>query len=118
LWSSRGAVPGLHAAGIVSRRQPFWLQGFASTSLNPKFGAFVVVFFPEFIDPSKSALVQTALLGAIYLVIDLIWMIGYGLVVATIGEAVMSDAVRRWLQRICGVVLLFFAVVLITASSH
>jgi threonine/homoserine/homoserine lactone efflux protein len=103
---------------VAAKRQSIWLQGFASTSLNPKFGAFIVVFFPEFIDQSKPALPQTALLGAIYLVIDLVWMIGFGMAVATIGEALMSEVVRRWLQRICGVVLLLFAVVLITTPSR
>jgi threonine/homoserine/homoserine lactone efflux protein len=105
-------------AGVASRRKTIWLQGLASTAFNPKFGAFVVVFFPEFIDPTNSVALQTALLGAIYLVIDLVWMVGWGMTVVAVGESLMSDAMRCWLQRICGVVLLLFAVLLITTPSQ
>jgi threonine/homoserine/homoserine lactone efflux protein len=118
LWESRNTSTTLQVAGVASARQAIWVQGFVSTLLNPKLGVFFVVFLPEFIDSTKPALPQSALLGAIYLAIDQTWMMGYGLVVATIGGTFMSGAVRRWLQRICGVVLLFFAVVLITTSSH
>jgi threonine/homoserine/homoserine lactone efflux protein len=76
LWESRGSAAALHVAGVASARRSVWLQGFASAALNPKLGVFFVVFFPEFIDPAKSALMQTALLGGIYLLIDQIWMMG------------------------------------------
>jgi threonine/homoserine/homoserine lactone efflux protein len=118
LWHSRGVDGSLHVAGAASARKSLWVQGFVSTSLNPKLGMFLVAFFPAFIDKTKPVVAQTAFLGAIHLVIDVTWFFTYGLLVAGVGAALIPGAARHWLQRASGMALLLFAVLLITTSAH
>ena len=89
-------------------RARIWSQGLLSASLNPKLGVFFISVLPQFIDPRASPLAQSLLLGAIFLVIGIAWMIVYGLSVSRLREALMSTRVRQWLSRITGVALLGF----------
>lgn len=65
-------------------------EGFLSNVLNPKTVVFYMAFLPHFIDPTKSALIQSLLLAGIHFIIAMVWQTALAL---TINRA------RIWLQR-------------------
>jgi threonine/homoserine/homoserine lactone efflux protein len=79
-----------------------------SASLNPKLGAFFVSVLPQFVDPRTNPLMQSLVLGAIFLVVGITWMTAYGLSVSKLRETLMSSRVRQWLARATGIALLGF----------
>src|SRR5207302_3812282 len=110
LWESRHNPRPL-LEGVRPARPPafsIWRQGFLSALLNPKLGVFFVTFLPQFVSSSDSAVPRLLLLGAIFTVIGITWMIAYGLSVSRLRQVVTAPRVRRWTERITGVVLLGF----------
>ena len=63
-------------AGATSRKRLF-MQGFITSSANPKAVVFFAALFPQFLDPSVTIWPQLLILGVTYLVVDgtllLIW---------------------------------------------
>jgi len=114
LWASRRQPPPLSATPPPPRRASrIWSQGLLSASLNPKLGVFFVSVLPQFIDPAHAALPQSLLLGAMFIVIGITWMIVYGLSVTRLRDVLLSVRVRRALERTTGVALLGFSAKLV-----
>ena len=83
-------------------------QGFLSAISNPKLGVFFVTFLPQFVLPGQAVLPRLLELGVTFAVIGWTWMNAYGLFVTRLREVITAPRVRRWMQRITGVVLLGF----------
>jgi threonine/homoserine/homoserine lactone efflux protein len=83
-------------------------QGFLSAISNPKLGVFFVTFLPQFVMPGQAVLPRLLELGVIFAVIGWIWMNVYGLFVTRLRDVISAPRVRRWMQRVTGVVLLGF----------
>ncbi len=83
-------------------------QGFLSAISNPKLGVFFVTFLPQFVLPGQAVLPRLLELGVTFAVIGYLWMNLYGLFVTRLREAITGPRVRRWMQRVTGVVLLGF----------
>jgi threonine/homoserine/homoserine lactone efflux protein len=83
-------------------------QGFLSCITNPKLGVFFVTFLPQFVAPGQAVLPRLLELGLIFAVIGWVWMNAYGLLVTRVRDVVTASGVRRWMQRVTGVVLLGF----------
>lgn len=83
-------------------------QGFLSALTNPKLGVFFVTFLPQFVAPGQAVLPRLLELGVIFAVIGWMWMNVYGLFVTRLRDLITTPRVRRWMQRITGVVLLGF----------
>ena len=83
-------------------------QGFLSAMSNPKLGVFFVTFLPQFVLPGQAVLPRLLELGVTSAVIGYMWMNLYGLLVTRLHEAITAPRVRRWMQRVTGVVLLGF----------
>lgn len=67
-------------------------------ALNPKAAVFFLAFLPQFVDPTRgSAIVQTLLLGAIFIVVALSSDLAYGLSSGWLSEriSVSGVALRR-----------------------
>ncbi len=64
-------------------------EGLLSNLLNPKPIVFYMAFLPQFIDPQRSALVQSLQLAGVHFVISVFWL---ALV------ALMATQMRRWLR--------------------
>ncbi len=83
--------------------------GFISNLLHPGQAVFYTSMLPQFIDPARDTTLQALLLGAIFVVIALLWFSLYAVIASRIG-------VRRWvgagtaMRRITGVVLIAFAI--------
>jgi threonine/homoserine/homoserine lactone efflux protein len=83
-------------------------QGFLSCITNPKLGVFFVTFLPQFVVPGQALLPRLLELGLIFAGIGWTWMNAYGLFVNRLRGVVTTPRVRRWMQRVTGVVLLGF----------
>ena len=58
--------------------------------------------------PGQAVLPRLLELGVTFAVIGYLWMNLYGLLVTRLREAITGPRVRRWMQRVTGVVLLGF----------
>jgi threonine/homoserine/homoserine lactone efflux protein len=83
--------------------------GFLSAGLNPKLGVFFVTLLPQFVQPGQPVLARLLLLGAMFMVIGITWVICYGLVVTRVRDVLASPRVKTWMERVTGVVLIGFA---------
>src|SRR5713226_703961 len=83
-------------------------QGFVSAISNPKLGVFFVTFLPQFVLPGQRVLPRLFELGLIFAVIGWTWMIVYGLLITRVRDFITAPRVRKWMQRVTGVVLLGF----------
>jgi threonine/homoserine/homoserine lactone efflux protein len=102
--SRRPAVDAPSPAGGVSRH-PF-LQGLASTVLNPKPALFFLTFLPQFVDQDAPVLPQTMALAAIHVVVGLIWLSAYARLVHGARGLLTTPRVKAWLERTTGLVLI------------
>jgi threonine/homoserine/homoserine lactone efflux protein len=94
--TSRG-VPSLRAG---------YVQGLASTVLNPKTALLFYTYLPQFVDKSRDVLPQIAFLGAVHILVGLIWMTAYVHLVARAHRTLTKPSVRRWIESATGAVLI------------
>ncbi len=99
----RGSPPAA-TAGQRRRARPF-RQGLLSNLLNPKVALVFTTLIPQFVDPTRPALVQTLVLAAVFLCLGLVWLLSYALLVARVGELLRRPRVRRVLSAVTGAVL-------------
>jgi len=104
--SEIGAVAGGRPTrGIASLR-----QGLLSDLGNPKIAVFFTSFLPQFVHGHADVFASLLLLGAIFAVITLAWLVLYVAIIAR-GTALLGrPRVRRALDRFTGVVLIGFGV--------
>jgi threonine/homoserine/homoserine lactone efflux protein len=95
------------ARGVPSMRTAY-LQGLVSTVLNPKPALLFLTYLPQFIDQSHPVLPQIAFLAGVHILVGLIWMTLYAHLVARAHRTLTRSDVRRWLERVTGVVLIAF----------
>jgi threonine/homoserine/homoserine lactone efflux protein len=95
------------ARGVPSPRTAY-LQGLVSTVLNPKPALLFLTYLPQFIDESRAVLPQIAFLAGVHILVGLIWMTLYAHLVARAHRTLTRGDVRRWLERVTGVVLIGF----------
>ncbi|HEX6458009.1 MAG TPA: LysE family translocator, partial [Thermoleophilaceae bacterium] len=81
-------------------------QGIVVNVLNPKTALFFLAFLPQFVDPSRSAAPQIAVLGLIWIAVGLASDGMYAVLAGTVGTAVRRRAGFARAQRvITGLVL-------------
>jgi threonine/homoserine/homoserine lactone efflux protein len=91
--------------GVPSPRTAYF-QGLVSTVLNPKPALLFLTYLPQFIDESRPVLPQIAFLAGVHILVGLIWMTLYAHLVARAHRTLTRNDVRRWLERVTGVVLI------------
>jgi len=96
-------APQAAAPGIAVFR-----QGFLSAISNPKLGVWFVTFLPQWVLPGQAVLPRLLELGITFAVIGWIWMNVYGLFVTRLRAVITAPSVRKWMDRVTGVVLLGF----------
>jgi threonine/homoserine/homoserine lactone efflux protein len=86
-WSRRR---GYRVAPVVtpSRRSPF-AQGILSNLLNPKIAVFFTSFLPQFVSPDGPVLGQLLLLGAVFNLIGVAWLVGCAVFVSRVTGCVL-----------------------------
>jgi threonine/homoserine/homoserine lactone efflux protein len=91
--------------GAPSTRTAYF-QGLVSTVLNPKPALLFLTYLPQFVDESRPVLPQIAFLAGLHILVGLIWMTLYAHLVARAHRTLTRSDVRRWLERVTGVVLI------------
>ena len=109
LWEAlRGTGPG-HAgrtgardavAPLVSLR-----QGFLSNLGNPKIAVFFTSFLPQFVPDHHAAFGPLLTLGLVFCSLTLVWLTGYSILVARVGDFLRRSSIRRALDALTGSVL-------------
>jgi RhtB (resistance to homoserine/threonine) family protein len=96
-----------HAAGrpAMGARGGF-RQGFLSDLANPKIGIFFTSLLPQFVSAGHAVLLPFLILGAIFVVMTVVWLLAYTLVAARAARTLMRPGVRAALDRFTGVVLI------------
>jgi threonine/homoserine/homoserine lactone efflux protein len=79
-----------------------------SNVLNTKTAIFYLAFLPQFIGPTKPVLRKSLLLGGIHYVEGIVWLVALSILVDHTRRVLLKSAVRRWLEGLCGAVLMGF----------
>ena len=102
-WAGGGEAPaGPSGRG---RRVAAFRAGLLSNLANPKAAVFAFSFYPQFIPRGAPVLATTLLLAAVQLVVDSAWYVLVAWLVSRARAFLRSDAVRRRLERLTGLVL-------------
>jgi threonine/homoserine/homoserine lactone efflux protein len=108
LWDSRrrrgGEVSAAGPARAVDFRGGF-IQGMLTDLANPKVGIFFTSLLPQFVSPHGSALLQMLLLGAVYILVSLVWMCSYALAAVRLSHVLSRARVKTTIDRFSGLVL-------------
>jgi threonine/homoserine/homoserine lactone efflux protein len=113
LQSVIGAIRGAHPAtetahgktpGMVSFQRCF-VEGFLSNVLNPKVAVFYLAFLPQFIGPTDPVVQKSLLLAGIHFVEGILWLVVVSIMVEQTRRFFLHATVRRWLDGVCGTLL-------------
>jgi RhtB (resistance to homoserine/threonine) family protein len=104
--SRHPAVPDGHAGlDAVPWRRSF-LEGFLTNVLNPKVAVFYLALLPQFIGPGDPVFAKSLLPAAIHYVEGILWLVGLSVLLDRTRRFILKSVVRRWLDGICGAVLI------------
>lgn len=99
------------AVATVPRPRSGWIalrRGYLTNLLNPKVGAFYVSFLPQFIPEGVDILAMTLALAAIQAVLGLVWFALVVTALKPVMHVLGGPAVKRWIDRVVGGVLIAF----------
>jgi threonine/homoserine/homoserine lactone efflux protein len=91
-------------------------QGLFSDLANPKIGIFFTSLLPQFVDPGRPVLLPFLALGAVFVLMTLLWLCAYCVVAARAAETLQRPRLRAALARFTGLVLI--ALGLRLATEH
>jgi threonine/homoserine/homoserine lactone efflux protein len=89
----------------VSTRAAF-RQGVASNLLNPKIAVFFTSLLPQFLDKGHAGVRDLLLLGALFNVMGVIWLLTYAVIAARGRDLLNQPRVKRAFDRLSGVALI------------
>jgi threonine/homoserine/homoserine lactone efflux protein len=76
--------------------------------LNPKTAVFYLAFLPQFIGPTEPVLTTSLLLAGIHYVEGIVWLVTLSILLDHTRRFLLKSVVHRWLDGLCGVVLVGF----------
>ena len=88
-----------------------WLQGFITSASNPKAVIFFAALFPQFIQPQSPFWPQFLTLSATYIIVDGLFLSGYGFGSSWIASKLKGSA-RAWIERVGGGFMIGAAILL------
>jgi RhtB (resistance to homoserine/threonine) family protein len=91
-------------------------QGILSDLSNPKMAVFFTSLLPQFAPAHGTSFAALALLGLLFSLLTLFWLVSYTVAIARIGTVLRRPSVRRSLEGITGAALIGLGVKL--ASDH
>jgi RhtB (resistance to homoserine/threonine) family protein len=89
-------------------------QGFLSDLANPKIGIFFTSLLPQFVDPGRPILLPFIVLGAVFVLMTVVWLCAYSLIAARAVETLRRPRIKAALDRVTGIVLIALGVRLVT----
>ena len=81
-------------------------QGLVSDLSNPKMAAFFTSLLPQFVPPNTASFAGLILLGLLFSLLTLFWLVFYTLAIARVGNVLRRLAIRRALEGITGAALI------------
>jgi threonine/homoserine/homoserine lactone efflux protein len=81
-------------------------QGVISDLGNPKMAAFFTSLLPQFAPSGEPSFASLAALGLLFSLMTLLWLVGYALAIARVGDVLRRPAIRRSLDGITGIALI------------
>lgn len=81
-------------------------QGFLSDLANPKIGIFFTSLLPQFVDPGHPVLLPFLGLGAVFVLMTVLWLSAYCLIAARAAKTLQRPRVKAAMDRVTGVVLI------------
>ena len=105
--------------GVRPRPASAVRKGFLSNALNPKVALFFVTFLPQFLSTGATAggaRAQALLLSAVFAALYLCWFGLYVMLVDGLGRWLRRPRVKATIERVTGVLLVAFAIRLVTTS--
>jgi threonine/homoserine/homoserine lactone efflux protein len=82
------------------------LQGMLSAVLNPKLAVFFLTFLPQFVDPHHAPEASMLAHGAVFIAMASTWMLVWVLTLDGLSGVFRRSAVRAWMERATGAVLI------------
>ena len=89
-----------------------------SNLLNPKLAVFFVSLLPQFISADDPAILTPLLLGGIFNVLGLLWLLTYAWLVGTLAHVLDRRSIRLWIDRVTGTILVALGLRLATERGH
>jgi threonine/homoserine/homoserine lactone efflux protein len=93
-------------------------QGLTSNLLNPKIAVFFTSLLPQFVDADRAGARELLLLGALFNLMGLVWLLGYAALAARGRDLFRRPGVKRALDRVTGVALIGLGVRLAFERRH
>jgi RhtB (resistance to homoserine/threonine) family protein len=104
-------------AAFVAEKKPvdmrrIFLSGVITNVLNPKVALFFLAFLPQFIEAGRAdSAVPFLLLGATFTTTGTIWCLGLAIFASMISRRIRQNpSIKRWLDRVTGVVFVALGV--------
>lgn len=105
----RQEEPGVAAAAarmpLLGPRKAYG-QGIVSDLGNPKMAAFFTSLLPQFAPAGAGDFAALAALGLLFSLMTLLWLAGYALAIARIGNTLRRPRIRRTLEAVTGAALI------------
>src|SRR5216684_8852134 len=93
------------AAHPLAPRAAF-VQGIVSDLGNPKMAAFFTSLLPQFSPSGDASFASLAALGLLFSLMTLLWLMGYALAIARVGNVLRRPAIRRALEGLTSATLI------------
>ena len=100
-----------HEASLAAKPGRPFIDGLIVQGTNPKVFLFLTAILPAFLVRIQPMAPQLAVLAMIGLVTETMGLTFYGLLAGYIRRRANLPAIRKWLERVGGVLLMFVAVV-------
>ncbi|MBV9409130.1 MAG: LysE family translocator [Candidatus Eremiobacteraeota bacterium] len=100
----RGTTFAVEADGVADRR--LFRLGLTTQLANPKVVLFFGALLPQFIDPARPVALQFVLLGATFIVCDVVVFAGYGALAHRARNLLRTKRASRIVSRVTGVAML------------
>ena len=102
----------------IKDKRNFFTKGFLISATNPKGLVFAGAFFPQFLNKDSDMISQIVILCGGFLIISLIIGILYALCCDTVSKLIKSKSFKIHINRISGVLLIFFGIGLAFAREE
>jgi RhtB (resistance to homoserine/threonine) family protein len=111
LQSLRAALRPATGRSAIATARPLtpgsaFSQGLVSDLSNPKMAAFFTSLLPQFVPPNTASFAGLILLGLLFSLLTLFWLVFYTLAIARVGNVLRRLAIRRALEGITGAALI------------
>ena len=94
-----------------------FIESFMVGISNPKAMAFLIAFFPQFIDPNQPVLWQFAVLGLTFMACSFSALVIYAIAATQLSAYLKKASILRWFNRITGGIFIGFGASLIASRQ-